>query len=248
MAHPRGGLLSSWDVTTRRWFVSARADVGYLFLRPRASFGYGIPHQRWWGVDLVPILSGKEAGAYAGLRWRGPRVEIRSGMLFASAFYRGSLPDAPAYDQRDLDRQSEDPADYWAWDSELTVSVPIGKSFAQSETQLLYLPFADRSRNLFVETMGVILAPPWALREQLRGSFPLTFLPGLFMGPAVELVWLPGRADPWVARAGASFSLSLYQDVQLRTDVLPTVWSSDTLGRMGSPWLTINVRLLWASN
>ncbi len=247
-AHPRGGLFSTWNVTRPRWFLSARADVGFLFFRPRVSLGHGIPHQKWFGIDLVPIFSSTHVGGYAGARIRTPRFEFRSGMLYSAAFFRGALPKQSAYDERDLDRKSDDPIRYWAIDSELTLSLPVGKSFVQSETQVLYLPFADRAMNVFVEPMGVIVSPPWGLRSQLRGSFPVAPVPGLFVGPAVELLLLPGRSDPWVARAGGTITLSLYQDVQLRTDILPAIWSIDTTGRLGSPWLTVNIRIRWATD
>lgn len=243
----RGGLLSAWDTERRRWFLSARADLGFLFFRPRVSGGFGVPHRRWWGADLVPILSGAQAGFYSGLRVRTPRVELRSGVLFSGAFFRGRMEPKTNYDERDLELRTGTPASYWASDTELTLSAPLGPTYLQLESQLMYLP-AEGNSALFVETLGVVVVPPWALREHLSWSFPSGLLPGLFWGPVVESVWVPGREDAWVVRAGGSVRFWLYQDVQLRTDVVPTVFSPDTLGRAGASWLQLNLRLLWATN
>lgn len=243
----RGGLLSTWNTERRRWFLSARSDLGFLFFRPRVSGGFGVPHQSWWGADVVPILSGAQGGFYSGLRVRTPRVELRSGILFSGAFFRGRLQPKRQYDERDLELRTGAPVSYWASDTELTLSAPLGPTFLQLESQVLYLPI-EGDAPLFVDTLGVVVVPPWALREHLSWSFPSGLLPGLFWGPALESVWVPGRVDAWVLRAGASVRFWLYQDVQIRTDVVPTVYSPDTLGRAGATWFQISLRLLWATN
>lgn len=245
---PRGALLFPWDPLRKRWFVSGRADVGFLFFRPRVSFGYGLPHHTWAGLDLIPMISGTQGGGYAGVRWRLPRFEIRSGFLISAAFSRGYFEPAPSYDGRDLETRDDRVAIFWAWESELTVSAPIGPGFGQSETQLLYVMDAEQDTYVFAETMGVVVAPPWAIREQVRYTIPVSGIPGLFVGPALEAVVVPLRDEKWVLRAGLVARFRLYQDMEVRTDVLPTIYSPDTFGRSGSPWFTISARFSWASN
>lgn len=246
--HPSGSLLSSWSPTRQRWFVSARADVGYLFFRPRVQFGYGIPHQAWSGGELVPILSGGQIGAYAGLRYRHPRVEVRSGAMYSNAFARGFLTPSAHYDVRDLETIGDSRARFFAWDSELTLSFPLGVGHLQSETQFLMLLGVPSEDFVFVDTLGVVVAPDSAIRQQLRYTVSFPWVTGFFVGPAVEAVLVPEREAPWVVRAGLTMRFWMYQDFQLRTDILPTVWSPDTLGRIGSPSLTISARFLWATD
>lgn len=246
--HPSGSLLSSWSPTRQRWFVSARADLGYLFFRPRVAFGYGIPHQSWSGAEVVPILSGGQIGAYAGLRYRHPRIEVRSGAMYSNAFARGFLAPSSHYDVRDLETIGDSRARFFAWDSELTLSLPLGAGHLQSETQFLMLLGVPSDDYVFVDTLGVVVAPDSAVRQQLRYSIPFPWVTGLFFGPAVEAVLVPEREASWVVRAGATMRFWMYQDFQLRTDILPTLRSPDTLGRVGSPWLTISARFLWATD
>lgn len=245
--HPRGHLLSSWSITRQRWFVSARADLGYLFFRPRVSVGYGIPHISWVGADLVPIFSGGQAGLYGGLRYRHPRFELRSGMLYTAAFFRGYLAPAEHFDERDLSTRTGAAATSVAWDSEMTLSQPLGPGYLRSETQALMLLGLASDDWIYVETLGIIAAPSWSAREQLRYTLPLPWVEGLFVGVAAEAVLSPGREQPWVIRGGAVVRFWMYQDLELRTDVMPTLVSPDNLGRSGSPWLTISARFLWAT-
>lgn len=245
---PRGALLFPWDTVRRRWFLSARADVGFLFIRPRASAGYGIPHQSWSGLDVVPIVSHSQGGVYGGLRARHPRFEIRSGMLYSAAFHRGYLTQKDSYDGRDLELRADRVATFWAWDSEMTVSLPLGLGFLQSETQSLFIFGVPSDMYVFADGMGVVVAPPWAIREQVRYTLRVPGAAGMFLGPAFEAVLVPDRQQRWVLRAGFAARFRLYQDLEVRTDVLPTVFSPDVLGRAGSPWLTINARFFWATN
>ncbi len=247
-AHPAGALFRGWYPKPARWFVAARADVGFLFFRPRAAVGYGRPHQHWAGLDVVPIFSATQVGLYSGLRYRHPRFEIRTGGLFSRGLDRSYLDPADSFDQRDIEILGDDIAAYGASDSEVTLSLPIGSVLLGSETQVLYVVGVPEDKYVFVNAIGTIVAPPWALRQLLFAGHPVPRIPGLFLAPAVEVVMVPGRSDPWVVRAGGIARFSMYQDVDLGTEILPTIKSPDTLGRAGAPWLQITLRVRWATN
>lgn len=245
----RGTILSEWSPSRVRWFVAARADIGYLFFRPRLSVGYGRPHNFWAGLDVVPILGSRLAGLYSGLKFQHPRVEVRSGVLFGWGFNSSYLEPQNSYTADDISRRSAEGLEYRASDSELTLSAPLaGWGFLSSETQGIVLMGTPENRDLFVETLGVVMHGSYAIRQRFSYGIGIPSVPGLSVGPAVEGVVDPARAEPWVLRAGLLLRWSLYQDLELRTDVLPTIKSPDTLGRAGSPWLTINVRLLWSTD
>lgn len=244
----RGSFLGGWDAVRPRWFVSARADLGFLFLRPRASIGYGLPHEHWAGVDVAPILSSTEIGIYSGVRYRHPRFEIRTGGLFSHAFTRSHLEPAASYDERDIETLTDEHAEYFASDSELIFNVPLFISFFESETQTILLANIPDQRFVFVDTLGVVVAPPFALRQRFVLNIPLRWIPGLFVGPAVEAVIAPDRSDPWVLRAGGVVRFEMAQDLHIRTEILPTIKSPDHLGRAGAPWLTFTVQFRWATN
>jgi hypothetical protein len=246
--HPSGSLLKGWSPVGPRWFVSARADVGFLFMRPRSSVGYGLPHDHWGGIDIVPILSSWQTGAYSGVRYRHPRFEVRTGMLFSHSFRRSLLTPRDSYDVRDLELLTGDQAQFWASDSEITWNLPIWHFVLQSETQAIVVTSDLGDRYVYVDTLGVVVAPPLALRHRTVFQYHVTPISGLYVGPAFETVWVPERPDPWVLRAGAVVSFAMYQDVSIRTDIIPTVRSPDNLGRSGAPWLAVNLRVRWATN
>ncbi len=246
--HPAGALFRGWHPRPARWFLSARADVGFLFFRPRAAVGYGRPHQHWAGLDVVPILSTNQAGVYSGLRYRHPRFEVRTGGLFSHAFNRSYLDAKDAFDRRELEIRGDDIAAYGASDSELTLSIPLRSVLIGAETQVLYVFGVPDDKFVFVNTVGAVVAPPWAFRQLLFVGHPVPRLPGLFLAPAFEVVFVPGRTDPWVIRAGGVARFSMYQEVDLSTELLPTIKSPDTLGRAGAPWFQITLRVRWATN
>lgn len=244
----RGAFLRGWDTTRPRWFVSARADMGFLFVRPRASFGYGIPHENWTGFDIVPILSSPQAGVYSGFRYRHPRIELRTGGLLSYSFRRSYLEPAASYDARDIEILTDDHAEYFASDSELTFNVPMPFAYFESETQVIYLLIVADDKYVFVDALGVVVAPPISVRQRVVLDVPISAVPGLFVGPAVEAVITPGRSDPWVLRAGGLMRFEMVQDLDIHTEILPTIKSPDRLGRAGAPWLEITVQFRWATN
>ena len=246
--HPRSSFLFRWDTQVPRFHLSGRIDVGFLFVRPRVSVGYGLPHRLWWGADLVPILSGGQWGVYAGIRYQGRRAGFRTGALYSSSFVSGYLVPQSNYDARDLSLRGQPRAKFFASDSELSVALPLGPVELFSETQPLLLVGPRSSEYVFAETMGAIVAPPFALRQQLGLLFGSAPQLGISWGPAVEAVYVPARSDPMILRVGLTLRMRLYQDVLLHTNLLPAVVSPDNLGRAASPWLTVNVRFLWATN
>lgn len=246
--HPAGALLGGWSPGPARWFMSAQADVGFMFLRPTASFGYGRPHDHWAGIDVFPIFSSGQAGLYSGIRYRHPRFEFRTGALYSYSLNHSYLEQKEHYDAHDLEILNGNHAEYIASDSEIIITIPIRKFYFALETQAIFLTGVPQSHFVFVDTLGAVVAPPASFRQLLAAGYAVPGVPGLFVAPAAESVWAPGREQPWVIRAGAIVVFSMYQDLELRTDILPTVWSPDDLGREGSSWLEVNLRFRWATN
>src|SRR6185436_11182498 len=57
-----------WSVGDPRWFVSTKSDLGTPYVKPYLSFGYGMPHWIWAGIDVNAISTWEMLVAYAGLR------------------------------------------------------------------------------------------------------------------------------------------------------------------------------------
>src|SRR5436190_10279915 len=72
-------MARSWATLPPRQFVATTVDVGFVYLRPRLSLGYGRPFTEWIGVDANPIASQNGLGVYGGLRLEIPHLDLRFG-------------------------------------------------------------------------------------------------------------------------------------------------------------------------
>jgi len=241
--------IESWAPDPARWFISTRVDVGYAFIRPRAAFGYGKPHVQWAGADFIPLLSTSSGGGYTGLRWTERIFEVRGGLLYLQNFSRSSLVPQSSYDRRDIDLRTGSNAEYAALDTEGKVSLPLGPIKMRYEVQLFVVHMWVDDRLVFVDPIAVVMGEGAAVRQRLSIDFPVANTSGLTLGPAVEPVWIESRPnEPWVIRAGASARFRLFDDLEIRSDLLPVVSSPDVLGRAASHFLEIKLRWRWATH
>ena len=58
-------MARSWGALPARLFVATTFDIGFVYLRPRVSFGYGRPFTSWFGVDVNALALSAGLGAYA---------------------------------------------------------------------------------------------------------------------------------------------------------------------------------------
>jgi hypothetical protein len=70
-------MARSWATLPSRGFAATTVDLGFVYLRPRLSLGYGRPFTQWIGVDANPIASQAGLGAYGGLRIEVPHLDFR---------------------------------------------------------------------------------------------------------------------------------------------------------------------------
>jgi hypothetical protein len=243
---PLGSVPGSrWSRGTNRWFIASRLDIGFFFLRPRLSAGFGKPHYSWVGVDATPILSTSAVGGYTGVRAEGKYFEARTGTLYQYSFNRSYLPAAPSYGRRDIDVLEGPRAQYWMWDSELELYLPLGAVRLRSQTQTVFAGGMPDDHYLYVDTLWVVAGPGMTVRQQIGIEF---FLRGTNIGitPAAEFLWLDAR-NTSVVRVGAQLRWLLSDEFEVRTTILPVVYSLDHLGRASGDVLEIALRWRWAS-
>ena len=65
-----------WSEGVLRWFVSTKSELGTVYTKPYFSFGYGLPHWIWAGVDVNAILTTSVAEVYAGARVTSPVLDL----------------------------------------------------------------------------------------------------------------------------------------------------------------------------
>jgi hypothetical protein len=237
---------TTWNRPPARLFLSTEIDVGVSYGRPRVSVGYGRPHRFWAGLDVNPILTTNALGAYSGLRFASPIVDLRVGYRYYYGLYRSYLPIQDSYTREDIDFQGGDHSQYWNLEAELTLSVPVGPGSILSETALSRISGVPDDRYVFEETAHVVLEPPYLWRQRL--GYVLSLMPRgeLRIGGIGEVLGIPGR-DALVWRAGLIVRFRLFDDLELRESFVPVVASPDDIGIAGGDFGEFGVRWRWAT-
>lgn len=247
---PARELLSYWAEGEPRTFMAASVDVGYLYFRPRASFGYGKPHFYWLGVDANPIVNGSAAGGYGGIRAAHPNVNLRAGGRFFTAFRRSFLRprENDKYDRKRVDFRGDktDPTvAYWAWEAELTLDFDLGPGTVNTESAVTYLSGVPKDRLVFEEQLRVVAVPPWILRQRIAYLGP-GLQGAVGFGPVGEVVVIPERDYATTYRAGLLVRQKLFETLQVRANFIFSVYSPDKLGLRGADF-GVGLRWLWAT-
>lgn len=237
------------DTSQPRVFVSTMVDVGFLYLRPRVAFGYGIPFFQWFGVEANPIASTSYVGGYLGVRGALPWIDLRGGARVMQQIQRSFLAEQEDghYSRRDAeDRSVDDNADYVELETELSASFDVGPGdLVAVFTATLLLGVPD-GQLVFEDTMRVIANAPGFWRARL--GYTLAFGPkrALRLGPVFDLIGLPGR-DALVLRGGAVVSVKLWPNLEVRASLVPALASPDELGIAGGDFAHLGVRWTWAT-
>ena len=236
-----------WKSGPPRLFVSAAVDIGFQYLRPRVSAGYGVPHDFWVGADANPIVSGSAAGGYSGLRFAHPMVDLRAGARYYYGFRRSFLRVEDSYDREDIEFRGGDPAQYYVLESELTLTIPVGPGVILSESAVTRSPGVPDDRHVYLESVRVVTDDGWIARQRL--GYGLSFLRdgALKIGAVGEVVRIPGR-DLTIVRGGAVVRLRLFDDLEVRANLIPVLKSRDSLGASGGDFGQLGIRWRWATS
>jgi hypothetical protein len=237
---------ASWDKGSLRPFVSSTWDLGYLYLRPRLSLGWGRPHAEWIGVEGNPIFQSSGFGAYGGVRAALPFVDLRLGARGFHSFLRSPLEPRPSYTRLDLETTTNEHAQYLTYEAELTETSKLGPGELGALAAVSYVSQVHGDAYVFEETLHVIVKPPWVWRARL--SYAFFVLPSLgrtSIGPAVEVLGVPGRAVTEL-RAGILARVVLSRSLEVRGTFVPAVVSPDAIGIVGGDFTELGLRYRWA--
>ncbi|HEX4338184.1 MAG TPA: hypothetical protein VH062_19885 [Polyangiaceae bacterium] len=240
-------MARSWAALPSRWFVSTTVDVGFVYARPRVSFGYGRPFTQWIGIDANPVASGAGVGAYGGLRFALPFGDLRIGPRYFYAFNHTVLDVKKNYDRIDLETSQGSPGRTLTYEAELDGSIPVGPGSVLLRGSVSYVTGVDENHEVFEETLRVIVRPPLVWRA--RGGYAFRF--GAYnqhsIGVVVDILDVPKRDDSITTRIGPVMRLVLSRRVELRGSFVVTVTSPDRIGLIGGDFTELGVRYRWAS-
>jgi hypothetical protein len=237
----------TWNEGRDRIFLSTTLDVGWVYLRPRVSLGYGRPFNTWFGVDANPVFSGNGLGVYGGLRLSLPRFDIRAGGRYVFAFNREYLNPQDSYDRLDLTSTKGDPARITTLEAEAEFSLPGGPGDVIGLVSGSYVTGIPEGMYVFEETLRIIVNPPWVWRA--RAGYVLRF--GSYrqhsIGVVLDALDVPRREDSKTFRFGPVVRVVLSRHVEVRGSFVPTIYSEDKLGVIGGDFTELGFRYRWAT-
>jgi hypothetical protein len=240
-------MSRSWGAMPSRYFISTAFDVGFVYVRPRVSVGYGKPFTSWIGFDANPIAQSSGVGAYGGLRIQIPYVDLRLGPRYFFSFNRSVLDVKDSYSRLDLETNAGTKSKVLTYEAELDLSIPLGPGNILGRGSVSYVTGVDDDHEVFEETLHVIVRPPLVWRA--RGGYAFKF--GSYsqhsLGLVVDVLDIPKRDDSLTVRAGPILRFVLSRRVELRGSFVVTVASPDRIGLVGGDFTDLGVRYRWAS-
>lgn len=239
-------MARSWGTLPARPFVATTFDVGFVYVRPRVSFGYGRPFTSWIGADVNPIAATSGLGAYAGLRLDLPFLDWRIGSRYFSAFNRTYLERQESYSRLDLESRAGDRARTLTLETELDVSLNVGPGRILLRGSMSYVALPS-DQTVFEETLRVIVAPPLVWRVRAGYVFVFGAYRQHSAGLVIDALDVPKRDDSRTLRAGPILRIVLSRRVDVRGSFVMTIASPDRIGLVGGDFTELGVRYRWAS-
>lgn len=240
-------MARSWGTLPARPFVATTFDFGFVYVRPRVSFGYGRPFTQWVGVDVNAIAQTSGLGAYGGLRVEIPHLDWRVGPRFFSSFEHTYLDRKPSYQRIDLERVFSNPARTLTWETELDLSFRLGPGALLLRGSASYVTGVPEGKDAFEETLHIIVTPPFVWRTRVAYVFLFGSHDQHSLGPAVDVLDVPKRDDSVTIRVGPLLRMQLSRRVDVRGSFVATIISPDRIGLRGGDFGELGLRYRWAS-
>jgi hypothetical protein len=245
MVDPR--MARSWGTLPARQFWATTVDVGFVYARPRLSFGYGRPFTQWIGLDANPIAQTSGLGVYGGGRIEIPHFDLRVGPRYFSSFSHTFLPTQTSYSRLDIEGKAGAKARELTLEAELDLSFGLGPGVLLLRGSGSYVTGVPKGESVFEETLHVIVDPPWVWRARLGYVFTFGSRDQHSLGPAVDVLDVPKRSGTATVRVGPIVRLALSRRVDVRGSFIVTVLSPDRIGLVGGDFTELGVRYRWAS-
>jgi hypothetical protein len=240
-------MARSWGTLPPRTFVATTVDVGFVYLRPRLSLGYGRPFTHWVGIDANPIAAQNGLGAYAGLRLEIPHVDFRIGPRYFASFNHTYLRRQPGYTRLDLESNSGEPSRTLTFEAELDLNLNVGPGRLLLRGSASYVSGVPEGYSAYEETLHIIVDPPVVWRARLGYAIGFGARKQHSIGGAVDLLDVPKRDDSRTIRMGPIVRLALSRRVDVRGSFIFTVISPDRIGLAGGDFTELGIRYRWAS-
>ena len=235
-----------WELGRARPFLAGNVELGYPYLRPRFTAGYGRPFWSWIGAEAYPLLSFGGVGQYFGVGAAIPGLSLRGGGRFFYPFTRTLLVPRDHYTSTDIELAQGPRADYLAYEAEATGTAPL---FAGSIFGVLSGYRVSRvppDYYFFEDNLKVVMKPPYVWRARLGYLLAFSRNGAIRVGVAGDVIGLPGR-DEFVVRAGLLGSVSISAELEAQVSLIPVLISPDSLGIAGGDFGQLGIRYRFAT-
>ena len=243
---PAPAHVSFWDKGEPRNFVATTVDVGYLYLRPRITLGYGKPFKTWIGFDANPIFTSSAIGAYAGIRGQIPWFDLRVGARAFRAFQHDFLLPMTEYKTEDLDSTVGPPSQYVTLETELSGAVPAGPGSVLLVLTGSAVEGVRQAYFVYEETLRAIIKPPYVYRARTGYALRLGDEGNARVGIVGEALHSPGRSNS-LFRGGVIASFGISDHFEAVGLLVVPIKSPDSIGIAGGDYGELGLRYRWAS-
>ena len=235
-----------WSKGTPRWFVSTKSDLGAPYLKPYFSFGYGLPHWIWAGVDVNAITTLEFAQAYAGLRASSPILDLAFGVRDTGSFGKPFLVPQASFRREDVLDGTAPRARYWAWEAEVVAIAPLPHSALLLDFIAVRTLDVPEGSYLYEESYRAVVAKPLFAVLRVAAIARLLREDALKVGVLSEVVFASGR-ETGVVRVGPAGALTLTDHLEALGTLTLAVSSPDTLGLALGAYGVAGLRYRWAT-
>jgi len=235
-----------WTNDPTRAFLSLTMDAGYLYLKPRFSFGYGEPFTIWGGIDAGPIVTPDYAGGYSGLRLEIAWFGLRAGARAVHAFQHQYLRPQAAYNLVDLSQITGLASDYVSLEAEMEAAIPAGPGSILVLGTASSVQFVPAGHDLYEENLHVIVSPPAVYRARVGYALRLLAEGNAEVGVVGEVIEIPDRkAQAYRAGLVATFKIDDHLDAVGR--IVVPITGPDSIGFAGADYSELGIRYRWAT-
>jgi hypothetical protein len=235
-----------WSVGEKRWFVSGKPELGTPYAKPYVSFGYGMPHWLWAGVDLNSITTMDFTQVYGGVRASSPVLDLAFGLRDTWSFSKHDLPNAPRYEHDEVFRGPGHVSRYWAWEAEAVAVAPLPHSAIVADLIAVRTLDVPKEMSVYEESYRVIVRNPLFFTLRVAAVARMLRENSLRFGVLAEYLFNTGR-DKGVVRMGPALSLQLTDHLEANAVLSVVVSSPDRLGLALGAYGIAGVRYRWAT-
>jgi hypothetical protein len=220
--------------------------VGTPYLKPYLSFGYGMPHWIWAGVDVNAITTLEFAQVYAGVRASSPIVDLAFGVRDTKSFGKPFLVPAGSFVRDDVLGGDSPGSRYWAWEAEAVAVLPLPYSALLFDFIAVRTLDVPDNRYLYEESYRAVVAKPFFAVLRVAAVARLLRDDALKVGVLSEWVFSTGRGRD-VLRVGPAGALTLTDHLEALATLTLAAVSPDSLGLSLGAYGVAGLRYRWAT-